>query len=62
MAGAVIAVVVEEKLEIWHVAEKTRGLDHLQTLLHGGLLCHLHHEAHEVSHIIRLAHFHTSMT
>jgi hypothetical protein len=62
VAGAVVAVVVDEKLEILHVAEEAWGFDHLQPLLHGGLLCHLHHEPHEVSHIVWLAHSHTPMT
>ena len=62
MSGAVVAVIVDEKLEILHVAEEAWRLDHLQTLLHGGLLCHLHHKAHEVSYIVWLAHLHTSMT
>ena len=61
MSCAIIAVVVDEKLEILHVAEKARGFDHLQALLHGGLLCHLHHKPHEVSYIVWLAHPHTSM-
>ncbi len=62
MSRAVITMIVDEELEVLHVAEKTRGLDHLQTLLHGGLLRHLYHEPHEVSHIIGLAHSHTAMT
>ena len=62
MSSAVVAVIVDEKLEILHMAEKARGFDHLQTLLRGGLLCHLHHKPHEVSHIVWLAHLHTSMT
>ena len=46
MAGAVVAVVVDEKLEVLHVAKKTWGLDHLQTLLQGGLFYHLLHKPH----------------
>ena len=62
MSGAVVAMVVDEKLEILHVAEETRGFDHLEPLRHGGLLCHLHHKPHEVSYIVWLAHLHASMT
>jgi hypothetical protein len=62
MSRAVVTVIVDEKLEVLHMAEEARRLDHLQAFLHGGLLCHLHHEPHEVSHIIGLAHSHTAMT
>ncbi len=62
MSGAVVAVVVDEKLEILHVAEEARGLDHLQTLLHGRFPRHLHQKPHEVSYVIGLAYSHTPMT
>ena len=61
MSSAVVAVVVDEELKILHMAEKARGFDHLEPFRHGGLLCHLHHKAHEVSYIVWLAHPHTSM-
>ncbi len=62
MSRAVIAMIVDEKLKVLHVAEKTQRLDHLQSLLLGRFLCHLDHEPHEVSHIIGLTHPHAAMT
>ena len=41
MAGAVLAMIMNKKLEILHMVEESRRFDHLQSLLHGGLLCHL---------------------
>ena len=62
MPCAIVAMIMYEKLEILHVTEEARGLDHLQALLRRGLLCHLDHKPHEVSHIVWLAHPHTSVT
>jgi len=62
MSGAVVAVIVDEELKVLHVAEEARRLDHLESFRHGGLFCHLHHKAHEVSYIVWLAHLHASMT
>jgi hypothetical protein len=52
MPRAIVAVIMDEALKVLHVAEETWGLDHLQALLHGGLLSHLHHKPHEISHIV----------
>jgi hypothetical protein len=62
VAGAIVAVIMDKGLKVLHVAEEPWGLDHLQTLFHGGLLCHLHHKPHKVSYVVWLAHLHTSMT
>lgn len=50
IVGAVIAVVVDKKLEILHVAEKTERLDHLQLIFPGGSFRHLNKKPHKVSH------------
>jgi hypothetical protein len=42
MPCAIVAMIMYEKLEILHVTEEARGLDHLKALLHGRFLCHLH--------------------
>jgi hypothetical protein len=62
MAGAVVAMIMDEELEILHVAKETWRLDHLKTLLHGRFSRHLHHEPHKISHIVWLAHPHTPVT
>jgi hypothetical protein len=54
-------MVLDEKLQILHVAEEARRLHHLQPLLHGRFSCHINQKPHKVSHIIRLAHLHTAM-
>jgi hypothetical protein len=53
---------MDEKLKVLHVAEEAWGFDHLDPLCHRVLLCHLHHKPHKVSHIVWLAHPHTSVT
>jgi len=42
VSKAIIAVVVDKRLEILHMAEEAWGFDHLQPLLHGRLSCHFH--------------------
>ena len=62
MSGAVVAVIMDKELKILHVAEEARGFDHFQSFRRRGLLCHLHHKPHKVSHIVWLAHSYASMT